>query len=116
MPAPTWTGRPTATSDYTDYTDAYEAYKYIIATAASSTICNYLDSAGNIDRSAQHILGTDHFRKLSQELRIATPADKPLRAIVGAFYQRQSNHIFQDYLVDNLAPTCRSTAVPARSG
>ena len=40
---------------------------------------------------------------MSQELRIATPADKPLRALVGAFYQQQKNHIFQDYLVDNLA-------------
>ena len=42
---------------------------------------------------------------MSQELRIATPADKPIRALVGAFYQDQKNHILQDYLVDNLATT-----------
>ena len=40
---------------------------------------------------------------MSHELRIATPANKPLRALVGAFYQQQKNHICQDYLVDNLA-------------
>ena len=52
----------------------------------------------------QFIIGTDHFKKLSQELRIASPADKPLRVIAGAFYQRQSNLIHQDYQVDDLAP------------
>ena len=51
----------------------------------------------------QHIIGTDHFKKMSQELRIASPADKPFRVIAGAFYQRQTNHIHQDYQVDNLA-------------
>src|SRR5699024_1105403 len=38
-----------------------------------------------------------------QELRVASPADKPFRVIGGAFYQRQSNDILQEYRVDNLA-------------
>ena len=41
---------------------------------------------------------------MSHELRIASPADKPVRVIAGAFYQRQSNFIHQDYRVDGLAP------------
>jgi len=90
-----------ATSDYTDYTVAYDnTYEYY------GGIANYQyfrDDAGNIINPRQHIVGTDHFQKLSQELRVATPADRPIRALVGAFYQDQKNHIFQDYLVDNLA-------------
>ena len=39
---------------------------------------------------------------MSHELRIASPSDRPLRFIAGAFYQHQSNDILQDYRVDNL--------------
>jgi outer membrane receptor protein involved in Fe transport len=51
----------------------------------------------------QYITGGNHFKKLSQELRVATPADKPFRVIAGAFYQHQANDILQEYHVDNLA-------------
>ena len=90
-----------ATTDYTDYTDAYD-----VSYASLGGILDYFyyrDNAGNNVDPRQHIIGTDHFRKMSHELRIASPADKPIRALVGAFYQRQTNHIFQNYLVDNLA-------------
>jgi outer membrane receptor protein involved in Fe transport len=89
------------TTDYTDYTDAYDAS--YASVGGTLDYFYFRDNAGNNIDPRQHITGTDHFKKLSQELRIATPADKPIRALVGAFYQRQSNHIFQDYLVDNLA-------------
>jgi outer membrane receptor protein involved in Fe transport len=89
------------TSDYTDYTVAYDnSYE------SYGGIANYFyyrDNAGNVINPRQHIVGTDHFTKLSQELRVATPADRPIRALFGAFYQKQKNHIFQDYLVDGLA-------------
>jgi outer membrane receptor protein involved in Fe transport len=49
---------------------------------------------------------------MSQELRIASPADKPLRFIAGAFYQHQSNDIFQDYRVDNLAADMSVNGLP----
>jgi outer membrane receptor protein involved in Fe transport len=90
-----------ATTDYTDYTDAYDAYY-----ASVGGILDYFyykDNAGNNVDPRQHIIGTDHFTKMSHEVRIATPSDKPIRALVGAFYQKQTNHIFQNYLVDNLA-------------
>ncbi len=107
-----------ADTDYTDYTDAYnqyyidyynnyvETYGYAPSFCASPGILgcnNYTDNNGNIIDPRQHITGTDHFTKMSHEVRIASPSDKPIRGLVGAFYQVQTNHIFQDYLVDNLA-------------
>jgi outer membrane receptor protein involved in Fe transport len=99
-----------STSDYTDYTVAYDnTYEYY------GGLANYQyfrDDAGNIISPRQHITGTDHFKKMSQELRVATPADKPIRGILGAFYQDQKNHIFQDYLIDNLATALSVTGYP----
>jgi outer membrane receptor protein involved in Fe transport len=99
-----------ASSDYTDYTVAYDnTYEYY------GGLANYQyfrDDAGNIINPRQHIVGTDHFKKFSQEVRVATPSDKPVRAILGAFYQDQKNHIFQDYLVENLATDLSVTGRP----
>jgi outer membrane receptor protein involved in Fe transport len=92
-----------STTDYSDYTVAYDnTYEYCGGLAGCSFF-NFTDNNGNRINPRQHITATDHFTKLSQELRVATPADKPIRALVGAFYQDQKNHIFQDYLIDNLA-------------
>ncbi|MES2119119.1 MAG: TonB-dependent receptor [Pseudomonadota bacterium] len=93
------------TESFADYTDYIEAYDNLYESVGG--IANYLyyqDSAGNPIVPTQFINGTEHFKKLSQEVRIATPRDNPLRALFGAFYQRQSNHILQDYLVPGLAP------------
>ena len=98
------------TSDYTDYTvaydNAYESYGGI------ANYFNFRDNNGNLINPRQHIIGTDHFTKMSQELRVATPANRPIRALVGAFYQDQKNHILQDYLVDNLATDLSVTGYP----
>jgi outer membrane receptor protein involved in Fe transport len=99
-----------STSDYNDYTVSYDN-----SYASSGGIANYfhfVDNAGKNINPRQHIQATDHFKKLSQELRFATPADRPVRALVGAFYQDQKNHIFQDYLVDNLATNVSVTGYP----
>lgn len=90
-----------STNDYTDYTDAYDAYYESVGGLANYLY--YYDNAGDPIDPRQYITGGNNFKKLSQELRIATPADKPLRLIAGAFYQRQSNDILQEYRVDNLA-------------
>ncbi|MEO8454552.1 MAG: TonB-dependent receptor [Sphingomicrobium sp.] len=101
-----------ATSDYTDYTDAYDAYYQSLGYTGILGYENYVDDAGNVISPRQHITGTDHFRKMSHELRIASPADKPIRGIIGAFYQKQSNHIFQRYFVDSLADSLSVTGWP----
>ena len=49
---------------------------------------------------------------MSHELRIASPADQPIRFIGGAFYQRQSNDILQDYKVDGLGSLLSVNGVP----
>ncbi len=49
---------------------------------------------------------------MSQELRFASPADKPFRVIAGAFYQVQKNFIHQDYRVDDLAPELSVNGFP----
>ena len=94
--------RPTyGINDYSEYTAAYDD---IYESAGGLANYQYFyDNAGDSIDPTQYIIGTNHFKKLSQELRIASPADKPFRVIVGAFYQRQANDIFQDYRVDNLA-------------
>ena len=91
-----------AVADYTDYSDAYDIYY-----APYGGIANYFyffDADGNPIDPREYITGGNHFKKLSQELRVATPSDKPFRVIAGAFYQRQFNHILQEYHLDNLDP------------
>ena len=106
--------RPTSSStDYTAYTDAYDAYYISLGYSGLLDYNNYVDNAGNNIDPRQHIDGTEHFHKISHEVRLASPVDKPFRVLAGAFYQRQTNFIVQDYLVDNLA-TFRS--VPGYPG
>ncbi len=90
-----------ATSDYTDYADAYDAYYESYGGLRNYQY--YFDNAGNPIDPRQYITGGNNFKKMSQELRVATPADKPFRVIAGAFYQHQANDILQEYHVDNLA-------------
>ena len=98
-------------SDYTDYTDAYD--RLYAAYGGLAYYFYYQDAAGNqLSNPQQYIVGTNHFKKMSQELRFASPADKPFRVIAGAFYQRQSNFIHQDYKVDNLAPDALGQRLP----
>ena len=89
-------------SDYTDYAEAYDQLY-----AAYNGLAGYFyfpDSLGNTINPQQRIRGGDHFKKLSQELRVASPADQPLRFVGGVFFQRQSNDILQDYYITNLGP------------
>ena len=103
--------RPTASiGDYTDYADAYDAfYEY---TGGLAYWFYYQDAAGNTIDPRQYIIGTEHFKKMSHEVRVSTPQEWPFRALVGAFYQVQKNHIYQNYVVDNLAPDLSVNGLP----
>ena len=88
-------------SDYSEYTAAYDDYY-----ESYGGLANYLyffDNAGNPIDPTQYIVGSNHFKKMSQELRIASPSENRFRVIGGLFYQVQKNHINQEYHVDNLA-------------
>lgn len=109
--------RPTYTlSDYSDYADAYDQL-YSEYGSGSHVYGGlgyfyYQDSAGNYINPQQYISATDHFRKNSQELRIASPSADRFRIIAGLFYERQSNDIHQDYKIDNLDPALSVDGFP----
>ena len=97
-------------NDYADYTDAYDR---LYAGSGGLAYFYYQDAAGNqLPNPQQYIFFTNHFKKMSHELRIASPADKPFRVIAGAFLQHQSNFIHQDYRVDGLAPNLSVNGFP----
>ncbi len=86
--------------DYADYSYWYDvAY---LADGANFSSYFYNDANEAIDFS-QYVLSSDHYRKYSQELRFSSPQDKRLRAIVGAFWQRQTHGIEQNYKINDLA-------------
>jgi iron complex outermembrane recepter protein len=87
-------------SDYTDYAEAYDSLYESVGGLANYFY--YLDNAGNTIDPRQRVIGTDHFKKLSQEVRVTSPQSEPIRLVAGAFYQRQSNLIHQDYQIPNL--------------
>jgi len=97
-------------SDYTDYAEAYDAMY-----ASYGGLANYFyyqDNAGNQVAPLQQIIGKDKFSKLSQELRISSPADKPFRVVGGLFYQRQYHNIRQDYQVAGLGSALSVNGFP----
>ena len=99
-----------SSSDYTDYSEAYDSLYSSVGGIAGYFY--FENAAGAKIDPRQHVLGTDHFKKLSQELRIASPSTEKLRLVAGLFYQRQSNDIHQDYQVPNLAPLLSVNGAP----
>ncbi len=91
-----------SSSDYTDYAEAYDQiYSYY---GGISSYLYFTDALGNTINPSQKVIGSDHFKKFSQELRVASPQENRFRVVAGLFYQYQSNDIFQDYKVANLGP------------
>jgi outer membrane receptor protein involved in Fe transport len=88
-------------ADYTDYAEAYDSLYSAVGGLAGYFY--FQDNAGNNIDPSQHIIGRDHFTKMSHELRIASPATNRLRFVGGLFYQRQYHRIHQDYQVTGLA-------------
>ncbi|HEY5238010.1 MAG TPA: TonB-dependent receptor [Rhizomicrobium sp.] len=91
-----------AESDYTDYTFWYDKLDGYYVT----------DNAGNPVDSSQYILESDHFTKLSNELRLSSPTDGPVHWIVGLFQEQQSHFIFQDYKINALGSDFWVTGFP----
>ncbi|MBO9711421.1 TonB-dependent receptor [Sphingomonas sp.] len=102
--------KDSSSSDYTDYAEAYDQLYSSVGGIAGYQY--FLNASGNTIDPRQNVLGTDHFKKMSQELRLASPADAPFRIVAGLFFQRQSNAIHQDYRVANLAPELSVNGIP----
>ena len=87
--------------DYSDYAYFYDAL---------AGYGNYFyDNAGGLVNPNQYIEGVDTYRKSFGELRVASPADAPVRFIGGLFAQRQSHIIDQNYIIDNIADSITVT-------
>ena len=92
-------------SDYSDYSFWYDV------------CCGYgsywVDKNGNVlGDPGQYIHGHDVYRKTSNELRISSPKDWRLRFVVGAFDERQSHDIQQEYIINGLSPDISVTGWP----
>jgi iron complex outermembrane receptor protein len=85
-------------TDYSDYSLAYDI-------TYPSYTAPIVDNAGKHINPTQMIAGKDGYKKQSHELRLQSPSDQRFRIIVGAFYQRQTHDIEQDYQIANLAPS-----------
>ena len=97
----------------TDYTDYAEAYDSLYSSAGGlAGYFYYQDKNGKTIDPRQNVIGTDHFKKQSQELRIASPAANRLRLVAGLFYQRQTNDIHQDYQIPGLGPLLSVNGLP----
>ena len=81
--------------DYVDYAYFYDA---LFGYARYFT-----DNNGNQVNPNQYVIADDSFTRLTQELRFTSPDDRPVRLVAGAFYQRQTHNIEQNYIVDNIA-------------
>jgi outer membrane receptor protein involved in Fe transport len=92
--------RTASSSDYTDYSEAYDNLYASLGGLAGYFY--YQDNVGNTIDPRQVVVASDHFKKTSQELRVASPSTEPFRIVAGMFYQRQSNLIHQDYQIPNL--------------
>src|SRR6185312_11461764 len=97
-------------ADYTDYTFWYDQ--------TYPSYVNFYDNSGARIDPTQRILGNDHFTKESHELRLSSPSDDRFRYTVGAFYEKQTHSILQDYVIPGLAdpgtgqPTSHVTGWP----
>jgi iron complex outermembrane recepter protein len=75
-------------SDYSDYSLGYQSY------------ASYWPAD-----STQLIYGADRYQMFSNEIRVASPKTWPVRFVAGAFQQRQTHNIEQNYVINGLDPT-----------
>ena len=75
--------------DYSYYSVAYDTY--------GSYATFFPDANGRPIDPTQNAILFDKYTKLTNELRISSPSDKPFRLTAGLFMQYQTDHIEADY-------------------
>ena len=101
-------------SDYSDYTYFYDKFfasgcnwvtqagaNYLAANPAAHGNC-YAGTpypAGDFTEPQEYVITNGHYTKWSQELRVTTPQEYPLKAIAGVFAQRQVHEIWEQYVI-----------------
>ena len=104
-----YTGSHLNRSDH--YDQDYSDYSFWYDTLNGSGAYIH-DNNGNLIDPSQHIHAEDAYRKTSSELRVSSPKDQRFRFVVGAFAERQSHNIFQDYTINNLGSDLSVTGYP----
>jgi iron complex outermembrane recepter protein len=88
-------------ADYSDYGYFYDSLLGYGCYFVDNTTPGFCDGVaglpGNPINPAQQVEGRDHYDRDTYELRLTSPADSPLRFIVGAFYQLSEHNIHQRY-------------------
>lgn len=92
--------------DYSQYSYDYDAYY----TPFYGDF--FVDDAGRLISPAQYLRATDLYSKMSHELRVSSPQEKPIRFIAGVFYQHQSDDVRDEFHVDGLAARQSITGEP----
>jgi outer membrane receptor protein involved in Fe transport len=80
------------TSDYSEYSVAYDYYGY----------SRFRNNAGQLIDPTQIQVQIDHYTKMTHELRVSTPATDVVHFTAGLFYQRQTDKIRDEYLIEGL--------------
>ncbi|HLW22844.1 MAG TPA: TonB-dependent receptor [Steroidobacteraceae bacterium] len=81
-------------ADYADYSYFYDKYY--------GSGAFWTNNAGLPAEPQEFVLQQNHFTKMSNELRLSTPQDLPLKGVIGLFEQRQVHEIWQDYVLPGL--------------
>jgi iron complex outermembrane receptor protein len=82
------------THSIADYSDYSEFYDRVYTTGPS-----WADHAGNPIMPQEIVVTKGYFQKWSNEVRLSTPQDQPVHAIVGLFIQRQLHDIWEQYVM-----------------
>jgi outer membrane receptor protein involved in Fe transport len=78
-------------ADYSDYSLFYDRYY--------GSGAFWVGDHGNPIMPQEFVYTKGAFQKWSNEIRLTTPADKPVRATVGLFIQRQLHNIWEQYVM-----------------
>lgn len=97
-------------TDYSDYSYFYDTHYH--AAGSAPIWFTFNDNAGNPINPAQYQYSTDRYTKLTQEMRIASPAEWPLRFVAGLFLQHQTDNSLNQYRVPGLADALSVTGQP----
>ncbi|MDE2042727.1 MAG: TonB-dependent receptor, partial [Alphaproteobacteria bacterium] len=90
--------------DYSDYSVNYQNHETAVGYAHYYN--SFIQNGTNTNLNPSQLYhGHDDYTKQSHEFRISSPTSNPLRVTLGAFYQRQTDRIYADYIVPGLANT-----------
>ena len=91
-------------AEYSDYSVFYDRAYGSGAFWVGNAPKGQPPSAGAPVMPQEFVIGAGYFEKWSNELRVSTPADKPIRATFGLFIERQLHNIWQNYTMPGYNP------------